>query len=266
MKRTQYLERKSLFWSRLLGLLIAFAIVSVLVFGGAKNLMGELSAVYEALAASQSELAITQYDLATTENDLAATQQELEDQSVVLQQSVKALEYAGGHIKGLTAHREQLKSRLREAARGLAESSQMLKATDNARRTAESKLERYLQQPTLSVVVTTERQYMMSQRERFAASQVRMFVDSDAGTMFYDGQEMLHEVEKHVAYAERTQVVYTQTAPGQDVLECLNDANKRRRRSGRCGTIVAASAQAVQMQAYSYQSQYSSMQSLLWME
>ena len=86
MKRTQYLERKSLFWSRLLGLLIAFAIVSVLVFGGAKNLMGELSAVYEALAASQSELAITQYDLATTENDLAATQQELEDQSVVLQQ------------------------------------------------------------------------------------------------------------------------------------------------------------------------------------
>ena len=42
----------------------------------------------------------------------------------------------------------------------------------------------------------------------------------------------------------------TTTAPGHDVLRCLNDASLG------CGAVVAAQAQAVQMQAYSYESQY----------
>ena len=40
MKR---IERRSPFWSRLLGLLITFVIIAVLVFGGVKNLTSELS-------------------------------------------------------------------------------------------------------------------------------------------------------------------------------------------------------------------------------
>ena len=48
MKIREGTETKSHFWPRLLASLIAFAIVSVLVFGGVKNLMGELSSVYEA--------------------------------------------------------------------------------------------------------------------------------------------------------------------------------------------------------------------------
>ena len=124
-------------------------------------------------------------------------------------------------------------------------------------RTVEAELERYLQQPKLSVIVTTERQFAMSQRERFAASQVQMFIDSDAGTMFYDGREALHEFEQHMVYAERTQVVVTQTGPGQDVLECLNDG---------CAMIVAAQSSAMRMETYAYHSQYVGMESLLWME
>ena len=69
--------RKSLFWSRLLGLLIAFAIVAVLVAGGVKNLTGELSAAYEALAASQYELGRSQQLLDTARTKWAATESQL---------------------------------------------------------------------------------------------------------------------------------------------------------------------------------------------
>ena len=48
MKSTGRAAVKSVFWSRLLGLLIAFAIVAVLVFGGVKNLMSELAAAHQA--------------------------------------------------------------------------------------------------------------------------------------------------------------------------------------------------------------------------
>ena len=41
MKRIEC--RRSPFWSRLLGLLITFAIIAVLVFGGVKNLTSELA-------------------------------------------------------------------------------------------------------------------------------------------------------------------------------------------------------------------------------
>ena len=74
MKSTGNGTRRSPFWSRLLGLLITFAIVAVLVFGGVKNLMGELSAAYDAFAASQMELAHTQSELAVAKNELGATQ------------------------------------------------------------------------------------------------------------------------------------------------------------------------------------------------
>ena len=99
-----------------------------------------------------------------------------------------------------------------------------------------------------------------SYRERFAASQVSMFVESDAGLLFYDGREAMHEIEEYVSYAERTQVILTTTAPGRDVLECLNDASLG------CGTIVGTQYQAAHMEAYAYQSRYSSMESLLWLE
>ncbi len=276
MKHRQLVERKSLFWSRLLGLLIAFAIGAVLVFGGVNNLMGELSEVYSALAASQTELAVTQSKLGVTQNVLSATQNELaathneldasqrnlKVQSYRLQQSAHAIDLASNHIQRLTSEREDLKRGLREVTNELATSNQQLKATDDAKRAAEAELERQLQQPQLSVVVTTERQFEMHQRERSAISQVRMAFDGDAGTMYYEGMAAQHEMEQYVSYSERTQMVLTQTGPGQDVLECLND----RRRKRRCGMILAAQSSAMQRVSYAYQSQYSSMQTLLWME
>ncbi len=254
MKRTQYLERKSLFWSRMLGLLIAFAIVAVLVFGGVKNLMGDLSAAHEALAASQYELGKTQNELDHTRSDLAAAQQNIQDQSLVLRKSASALEYAGEHIRQLTDHRDHLTRRLSAAANQMARGAQLLAATDNARRAAEAKLEHYLQQPKLSMVMTTERHYQASKRELFAASQVRMMAEGPGGAMFYAGSEVFHEVEKHVAYAERTQVVLTQTGPGDDVLRCLRDG---------CAMILAAGESAMQMESYAYQSEYVSSEMLL---
>ena len=271
MKATGNGTRRSPFWSRLLGLLITFAIVAVLVFGGVKNLMGELSAAYDAFAASQMELAHTQSELAVAKNELGATQgtlataqyaldiaqDKLEGQTRALRRNGQDLDQANDEIQVLTEERDDLKRGLHEAVSALAESDQTIEATDSALRTVEAELERYLQQPKLSVIVTTERQFAMSQRERFAASQVLMFVDSDAGTMFYDGREALHEFEQHMVYAERTQVVVTQTGPGQDVLECLNDG---------CAMIVAAQSSAMRMETYAYQSQYVGMESLLWME
>ena len=278
MKHNQLVERKSRFWPRLLGALIAVAIGAVMVTGGVKNLMGELSTVHEALAASQSELAVTHYELDAvrsklvtarseltgTQSELAGAQVEVASKALALQQSAQLIDAANNRILALSNSREQLKLRWGNTLRALEQRNEQFLAADKELRAVQGELEQLRQQPKLSMIVTTERQMLMSQRERFAASHVRMFVESDAGTMFYDGQEALHEIEKYTSYSERTQVVYTQTAPGQDVLECLNEADRRRRRG--CGTIVAARVHAVQMQAYSYQSQYSSMQSLLWME
>ena len=264
MKLTESVGRRSPFWSRILGLLISFAIVAVLVFGGVKNLMGELSAVHEALSASQSEVAVTQHKLSTAKSELATSKHaldiandRLERRGYVLQSSLHYLEEAKDKIQALTDERDDLKRGLSEAANALGQSDQRFMAADYARRSAENALERYLHQPKLSVIVTTERQFTMSQRERFAASQVRMFMESDAGTMFYDGREALHEIEKHMTYAERTQVVMTQTAPGDDVLACLNEG---------CAVILGAQYRAARMEAYSYQSQYRASETLLWME
>ena len=276
MKLTGSVGTRSPFWSRILGLLISFAIVAVLVFGGAKNLMGELSEVYDALADSQTELALTQNELAAThnelagtQNDLAATHNELDKsqrsvkiQNHLLQQSAHAFDLASNRIQRLTVEREDLKRGLREAANELATSNQQLMAADSAKRAAEAELERQLQQPQLSVVVTTERHFEMHQRESTAMSHVRMAFDGDAGTMYYEGMAAQHEMEQYTSYSERTQMVLTQTGPGEDVLECLND----RRRKRRCGMILATQSSAMQQVTYAYQSQYSSMQSLLWME
>ena len=93
-------------------------------------------------------------------------------------------------------------------------------------------------------------------RERFAMSQARMMVESDAGFMYYEGMAAQHELEQYESYAERTQVVLTTTAPGQDVLRCL-DASLG------CGQVMAVGVQAAQMEAYSYQSQYVSEEMLV---
>jgi hypothetical protein len=270
-----------MFWSRMLGLLIAFAIVAVLVAGGVKNLTGELSAAYEALAASQYELGKTQNALdyartkwTATESQLAIASTEVDRMGRKLEASQQQLEAANSVGQALVRERDELKRGLRDAVYVISEADRELKARNAALqaakaelRDAEAALERQLSLPQYSMIVTTERVMEASYYERFAAAKVSMFVESDSGVLFYDGKEMLHEIEEYVAYAERTQVVLTTTAPGQDVLECLEDAERRRRRGRRgCGEIVPVQASAMHMEAYAYQSQYSSMQSLLWME
>ena len=261
MKQRQSVERKSLFWSRLLGLMIAVAIVTLLVVGGVKNLMGELSSVYDALASSQSELAVAQdrldaSQLALTEAnaELDMTHQAIESQSRALHMSRRALAAAGEQIQGLTAERDDLKRGLGDAVYVLAEADRALKAKDRALQATRAQLDRYLQQPKLSVVVTTERQVQMSQRELTAASAVRMIAEGDGGAMFYAGQEFFHEKEQHYAMSERTQVVLTQTGPGDDVLRCLNEG---------CAMVLAAQGSATHVEAYAYQSQYMSEEMLL---
>lgn len=268
MKQRQSIERRSLFWSRLLGLMIAVAIVTLLVVGGVKNLMGELSSVYDALAASESELAVTQERLAASRAALTGAQAELdmthraiESQSRALHLSRHALAAASEQIHGLTAERDDLKRGLGEAVSALARSDRALQQKDRALaanaqalRSTHAELNRYLQQPKLSVVVTSERQYAMSQRERFAASRVRMFAEGDGGMMYYDGSEAFYESEQHVAYAERTQIILTQTGPGDDVIRCLQDG---------CAVILAAQQSAMQMESYAYQSAYVSSEMLL---
>ncbi len=274
MKRRQLVERKPLFWSRLLGLLITFAIVAVLVAGGVKNLTGELSAAYDALAASQYELGAAhnaldnaRTQIAATENALARAATEVDRMGRKLEATQHQLAVAHSESRALIQERDELKRGLRDAVYVISEADRALKARTAAQMAAQAELEQIKQQPKYSVVVTTERMMQASYRERFAASQVTMFAESDAGMFFYDGQQALHEIEEHVAYAERTQVVLTTTAPGQDVLKCLEDADRRKRRGRRgCGQIVPVQASAMRMEAYSYQSQYSSMQSLLWME
>ena len=188
MKRTAVLDRKSRFWSRLLGLLIVFAIISVLVFGGVKNLMGELSAVYEDLAASQSELAVTHHELAATQTELDSTQQELaktanklDRQTVDYVGNVRQLNYSRNLIVALANEKEQLKRSLSAVVSDLSKSHRQLHATDNALRAVEAELERQMSLPQVSVIVTTERLMQKSQRELFAASHVRMLAAGDDG-------------------------------------------------------------------------------------
>jgi uncharacterized protein (DUF3084 family) len=261
MKR---IERRSPFWSRLLGLLITFVIIAVLVFGGVKNLTSELSAAHEALAASQYELGKTQTaldntrtQLTATENALASAAAEVDRMGRKLEVSQQQLETAGSKIVILNHAKEQLKQRWGYTLEALAQRNEQLIATDEALRATQAELQRLRNRPQWSMIVTSERQMQMSQRERFAASRVRMFVEGDAGIMFYDGQEALHEIEQHFDYAERTQVVLTTTAPGHDVLRCMNDASLG------CGQVLAVGVQTAQMQTYSYESQYSSMEMIL---
>jgi len=274
MKRRPLVDRKSMFWSRLLGLLITFAIVAVLVAGGVKNLTGELSAAYDALAASQYELGAAHIALdnartqiAATENALARAATEVDRMGRKLEATQHQLEAAHSESRALIQERDELKRGLRDAVYVISEADRALKARTAAQMAAQAELEQIKQQPKLSVVMTSERRYAMSQRERMATSQVKMVAEGDGGRFYYKGAEAIREFEQHVAYAERTQVVMTITAPGQDVLECLEDADRRKRRGRRgCGQMVPMHASAMQMEAYSYQMQYSSMESLLWME
>lgn len=258
------IERKSPFWSRLLGLLIAFAIIALLVFGGVKNLLGELSEANDALAASQYELGKTRNaldnartQLAAADNELARTASEVDRMGRKLELSQQQLEAANSRIVVLDHAKDQLKQRWGYTLQALAQRNEQLIATDRSLQAAQTKLEQLRNQPQWSMIVTSERQMRQSYRERFAASHVRMFAEGDAGLMFYDGQEALHEIEQYLSVAERTQVILTTTAPGHDVLTCLNNPNLG------CGTLVAAGVQASQMQAYSYQSQYSAQEMLM---
>ena len=254
MKR---IEGRSPFWSRLLGLLITFAIIAVLVFGGVKNLTSELSAAHEALAASQYELGKTRNaldyartELVAAENELALTAAEVHRMGRKLEVGQQQLEAAGSQIVILNHAKDQLKQRWGYTLQALEQRNEQLIATDRALRATQMELQRLRNQPQWSVIVTSERQMKTAYRERMAASRVRMYAEGDGGRMFYDGREALREVEQYASYAERTQVILTTTAPGQDVLRCLNDATLG------CGTVVAAQAQARQMQAYASESQY----------
>lgn len=264
MKGNEIPKKKSVFWSRLLGLLIAFAIVAVMVVGGVKNLMAELSAVHEALSDSQRDLALTQHALDNTRAQLSSAANalnragaEVDRMGRKLEVSQRHLHAAGNEIAALSHENDHLKQRWAYTLQALAQRNEQLVRADQALRKAQTELADLRSQPQVSVVVTTERQMRQGYRESFAASRVQMFVESDAGMMFYDGREAHHEVEKYMDYSERTQVVVTTTAPGKDALRCLADASLG------CATIIAASAQGAQMQAYSYQAQYSAMETLL---
>ena len=250
MKVNDFPRRRSVFWSRLLGLLIAFAIILVMLVGGVKNLMGELSAVHEALMA-------TQIELVTAEHELAQTQAALEEESRALQIREQQLKAAGNTVLALTNERNQLKHRWGNTLRALHQRNHQVVAADQKLRETQRELQRLKDAPQVSMIVTSERQLHMSQREFFAMSHARMMFQSDAGTVYYEGMEAMHEIEKHVSYAERTQVVITQTLPGHDVLECLADPSKQ------CGAIVATQFRARQLEYHAYQSQYRSAQLLL---
>lgn len=274
MKRV---ERRSPFWSRLLAVLITFAIIAVLVFGGVKNVMGELSEANEALAASQYALGKTQSELVAARSELAETETELAGAIVenanmarALRDGHQQLEAANSNIVILNHAKDQLKQRWGYTLQALAQRNEQvayldeqlmhrnsqLAETDLALRRTEVELERLRNQPQWSVIVTTERQMRQGYRERFAMSQARMMVEGDAGFMYYEGMAAQHEIEEYFGYAERTQVVLTTTAPGQDVLRCLDQ-------SLGCGQVLAVGVEARQMEAYSYQSRYVSEEMLL---
>jgi hypothetical protein len=261
MKR---IERRSPFWSRLLAVLITFAIIAVLVFGGVKNVMGELSEVHETLAASQYALGKTQSELVAARSELAETETELAGAIVenanmarALRQGYQQLEAANSKIVILDHAKDQLKQRWGYTLQALAQRNEQLVATDRALQATQRELARLRNQPQWSVIVTTERQMQQGYRERFAMSQARMMVEGEGGFMYYEGMAAQHEIEEYFGYAERTQVVLTTTAPGQDVLRCLNDASLG------CGQVLAVGVQAAQMEAYSYQSMYVSEEMML---
>lgn len=261
MKNRPLVERRSLFWSRVLGLLIAFAIIAVLVAGGVKSLTGELSAAYEALAASQYELGKTQQLLDTARTKWAVTETELANaiaqvertgrKLVATQQQLAAANQAG---QALVRERDDLKRGLNDALYVISEADRALKARNAALQAAKAELEQIKQQPKLSVVMTSERKFAMSQREFMAASQTMIYAEGDGGMVYYQGAEALREFEQHVAYSERTQVVVTQTGPGDDVLRCLQDG---------CALVLAARQSAMSMESYAYQSEYFSSEMLL---
>ena len=261
MKR---IERRSPFWSRLLAVLITFAIIAVLVFGGVKNVMGELSEAHDALAASQyalgksqSELVAARSKLAETETELAGAIVENANMARAMREGHQQLQAANSKIVILNHAKDQLKQRWGYTLQALAQRNEQLVATDRALQAAQRELARLRNQPQWSVVVTSERQMRQGYRERFAMSQARMMVEGDGGFMYYEGMAAQHEIEEYFGYAERTQVVLTTTAPGQDVLRCMNDASLG------CGKVLAVRAQAAKMEAYSYQSRYVSEEMLM---
>ncbi len=260
MKR---IKGKSPFWSRLLGLLITFTIVAVLVFGGVKNLTSELSAAHEALAASQYDLGRmqnaldnTRTQLHATESVLASAAAEVDRMGRKLEVNQQQLQAAGNKIVMLQHAKEHLKDRWGYTLQALAQRNEQLIAADEALRATQSELQQLRNQPQWSVIVTSERQLEQGYRERFATSKARMMFEGDGGTMYYEGKAAEHEVETYFGYAERTQVILTTTAPGQDVLKCL-DASLG------CGQVLSVGVQAAQMQAYSYESHFSSSEMLL---
>lgn len=261
MKSTGKLRNRSRFWSRLLGVLITFVIVALLAFGAVQSMMGELADAYDALTASEVKAAYLKTNLDNTRTALAETQAERdyalaanEQQAVKLQMAGRALVDANAKIEALNADRNDLKRGLREAAQILAQTDQSYKAAVADYRAAKAELEHIKQQPKISVVMTTERQFAMSQRERFAAAQTQMLAAGDGGMVYFASASAFHEKEQHLRYSERSQVVLTQTGPGDDVLRCLRDG---------CAMILAAQQSQLQMQSYAYQAQSFSSEMLM---
>ena len=264
MKRIGSVERKSPFWSRLLGLLITFAIIAVLVFGGVKNLTSELADAHEALAASQYALGKTQNALDNTRTQLVATENALSGAAAEvdrlgrkLELGQHQLERAHSKILVLNHAQDQLKHRWANSMRALAQRNDQYVAADQALRATQAELARLRNQPQWSMIVTSERRMQMAERERFAMSQARMFMEGDGGALYYEGMAAEHEIEKSFSYGERTQVILTTTAPGMDVLTCLDNPSLG------CGAVVAAGVRAMETHAYSYESQYRSEEMLL---
>jgi len=259
--------RNSLFWSRLLGLLIAFAIVAVMVFGGVQQLMDELSAVYHTLAVKQVELhmartALSQADaalqakqneLATSQQELALTQDIARKQARVLQHNAHALQAADAQTRQLIVQRDDLRRANHEASNALADSEQKRHAQSLALQRAETELKQLQQQPKLSIIVSTERVMKRQSRERLAASHTKFMSAGDHGSVVFEQKQVEHSREESALYAERTRIVITQTSPGNSdhLLECYHNDN--------CGQIIAARSSESQL-AYSYQSRFRAMQ------
>lgn len=261
MKSIGNVRNRSRFWSRLLGVLITFVIVALLVFGGVQSLLSELADAYDALAASQAKAAYVEAQLDNAKAALAETQAERdyslaanERQTAKLQLAGQALADADAQIEALTVDRDDLRRGLGEAVQLLAQTDQNYKAAVADYRAAKAELEHIKQQPKISVVMTTERQFAMSQRKLSAASQTRLFAEGDGGRVYFASASAFHEKEQHVRYSERSQVVLTQTGPGDDVLRCLRDG---------CAMILAAQQSAMQMESYAYQAQSVSSEMLM---
>ena len=264
MKSTTNVPRSSRFWSRLLGTLIAFAIVALLVYGGVSNLMSELSAAHDALAASQYELGRTQValdnvraELVVRDNALHRAATEVDRMGRRLEMSQQQLQSAQSHINTLQHAGNQLAQRWRHTVQELGLRTDQLAAKEQALLAKQAELDELQNRPQWSVIVTNERQMQQSYREYQAMSHARMFIEGDRGAMYYEGMVAERQVEQYASFAERTQVILTTTAPGQDVLRCLQNASLG------CGTVVAAKAQAVQMGVYAYEAQFQSQEMLL---